>query len=103
MNAPTPAFIDALTDAALAAVADGRLLDLVIAVLLLEIAALLAWHWRTGRGLAPRALLPNLLAGLCLMLGLRAVQAGGHGAWLVAALAASGLAHLVDMRQRWRG
>lgn len=76
-------------------------LDGVIALVLLEMAALLAWHQRTGRGLAPRALLPNLLAGLCLMLALRGALVGAHAAWLLAAMAAAGLAHVADLRQRW--
>ena len=85
----------------LQAVCRGRLLDVVISVLLLEIVLLLAWHRRTGGGVAPRALLPNLLAGLCLMLALRAALTGAHAAWLALALAAAGAAHLFDLRQRW--
>ena len=79
------------------------LLDGVIMLALLEMAALLAWHRRTGRGLAPRALLPNLLAGLCLMLALRGALVGAHAAWLPGLLAAAGLAHVADLRQRWAG
>ena len=79
---------------ALLLTADARLLpDLVIAVLLLEMAALRVWHHRTGAGLAPRALLPNLLAGLCLMLALRAALVGADVAWLALALAGAGSMH----------
>ena len=79
------------------------LLDLAIAAVALEIAALWWWHRRTGRGLAPRRVLPNLLAGLCLMLALRAVLGGAPVWWMAAALAGSGLAHVADLRGRWPG
>jgi hypothetical protein len=88
-------------DSLLQALADGRLLDAVISLLLLEIAGLLLWHRRTGAGPPPGALLPNLLAGLCLMLALRAALAGAHPGWLALALAGAGAAHLLDLRARW--
>ena len=91
----------ALPQALLQAADMRHLPDLVIAVLLLEMVLLLVWHHRTGAGLAPRALLPNLLAGLCLMLALRAALVGAHVAWLALALAGAGAAHGVDLRQRW--
>jgi len=51
---------------------------------------------------AGRLLAGNLLAGGCLLLALRFALVGGAW-WLVAAcLAGSLLAHLLDLRQRWR-
>jgi len=82
------------------------LVDLVIAVTLCEGVALCAWHLRTGRGPAPAVLIPNLLAGLFLVIALRAVLAADPPAaarglacapWLVAA----GLAHAADLWRRW--
>lgn len=88
-------------DAFLQTVGASRLLDVVMAVLLIETAALLAWHRATGRGLGARVLLPSLAAGLFLMLALRIALSGGSAAWLSLALAAAGLSHAVDLRQRW--
>ena len=78
------------------------LVDLVIAVTLLEAAALAVYHARTGRGLAPRDFAANLGAGLALMLAVRAALAGAAWTWVAAGLAAAGLAHLLDLRRRWR-
>jgi hypothetical protein len=82
-------------------VASGRLVDLIIAFTVLEIAGLWLFHRLTGRGLSARRWLPNLLAGLCLMLALRAAMAQTHWSLMVLALAASGLFHLADLRDRW--
>lgn len=79
------------------------LVDLAIAITLVEGAALWLLHRRTGRGVAPRDLLPNLTAGLSLMVALRASIAGAGWAWVAAGLLAAGLAHALDVRRRWRG
>ncbi|MBG6078596.1 hypothetical protein [Rubrivivax gelatinosus] len=78
------------------------LVDLVIAVTLLEALVLWIWHARTGRGLAPRDFVANLCAGLALMLAVRAALAGAAWTWVAAGLAAAGVAHLLDLRRRWR-
>jgi hypothetical protein len=83
------------------ALADGWLLDLILVGVVLEIAALLLWHRFTGGGLPARILLPNLLAGLCLMAAVRAATAGAHPAWIGAALTGAAVAHVADLRQRW--
>jgi hypothetical protein len=44
-----------------------------------------------------------LLPGVCLMLALRAALAGSAWPWVPLALAAALLAHLADLRARWRG
>ena len=77
--------------------------DAVLVVTLLEAAALLAYHRRTGKGLAPRDFVANLLAGLCLMLALRAALAAAPVAWAAAALVAAGAAHAADLRIRAAG
>jgi hypothetical protein len=79
-----------------------HLVDLAIGLVLLELVVLLAWQ-RGSRPSAP-AWLPNLAAGLCLMLALRAALGGAHAVWILLALMASGgahLAHLADLRRRW--
>lgn len=78
------------------------LVDFVIATTLLEAAALALYHRRTGRGLAPAELLPALGAGLALLLAARAGLSGAGWVWVAAGLSAAGLAHLVDLRRRWR-
>ena len=81
-------------------------LDGVILLVLLEAAGLCWWFARTGRGLPPAVLLPNLAAGLCLMLAVRCVLTAAHPAWAALAMAGAGLAHLADLFQRgvlrWR-
>jgi hypothetical protein len=78
------------------------LVDAVVAVALLELAALVAWRAVTGRGLAAADLVANLSAGLCLLGALRSVLAGS--AWPVCALwlAAAGAAHATDLVRRVR-
>lgn len=82
--------------------ASGRLVDLILLVVAIEAAALL-WYWaRARRGIAPLDLLPNLFAGALLLLALRATLAGGGWMLVSLFLAAAGLAHLTDIRRRWR-
>ena len=82
--------------------ASGHLVDFILAVVAVEAAALLVYWARTKRGVAPLDLLPNLCAGVFLLLALRATLAGSG--WMVASicLSAAGLAHLVDVYRRWR-
>jgi len=74
-----------------------HLVDLVLAVSLIELLWLLA---RRPTGLANLA--PNVLAGLSLTLALRLSLVGSNVAWIVLCLAAAGLAHLLDLRARRR-
>ncbi len=47
-------------------------------------------------------ILPNLLAGFMLLIAMRLALADAALPWVGASLLAAGLAHLVDLRQRWR-
>jgi len=78
------------------------LVDAVVVVALLELAALVAWHVATGRGLAVADLVANLSAGLCLLAALRSVLSGS--AWPLCALwlAGAGVAHALDLWRRTR-
>nr|WP_316640870.1 hypothetical protein [uncultured Roseateles sp.] len=76
-----------------------HLVDLVLAVSLLELAWLMLR--RSAPHLARRPLLVNLLAGLALMLGLRLGLSGAALPWVALCLAAAGVAHLLDLRARW--
>jgi hypothetical protein len=77
------------------------LVDLAIAITLAEGLGLALYHRFTGRGLPPEAYALNLLSGLCLMLALRCALQGELWIWGAGCLAASGLAHLIYLRQRW--
>jgi hypothetical protein len=82
--------------------AGGGIVALILALMLAEALLLGLYHRRTGRGIAPRDLLPNLAAGALLLLALRAALASSNplapAPWLAAAL----LAHLWDLARRWR-
>lgn len=82
--------------------ASGRIVDLVLLLVALE-AALLVWHRRrSGRGVPVAEALAFLLAGACLMLALRAALMGASWEWVAAPMAGAGVAHLLDLRLRWR-
>ena len=83
------------------ALASG-LVDVAIAVTLIEGAVLWVVHRRTGRGLAPRRVLTGLGAGLLLMFGIRAALAGMSWVWLAGCLAGAGIAHGIDLAARWQ-
>ncbi|UFZ07695.1 hypothetical protein LQG66_15910 [Bradyrhizobium ontarionense] len=79
-----------------------HLIDLILAIIAAEFAAgALVWR-RCRRGISPRALLPNLLAGAFLLLALRCALADAPWFWLASCLTAAGLANAADLRQRWR-
>lgn len=78
------------------------MVNLVLAFALLEAVLLVAWHRRTGGGIAAADLLPNLAAGFCLLAALRAALGGAAWPWIAAALLGALVAHLLDLRRRWR-
>ncbi|HQR75047.1 MAG TPA: hypothetical protein PLR35_01345 [Burkholderiaceae bacterium] len=84
-------------------VASGRIVDLILVLVAVELAVFGYMRARRGRGIAWHALLPNLLAGAALLLALRAAITGAAWPWIAAWLAAAGLAHVADLRVRWDG
>jgi hypothetical protein len=76
--------------------------DGVLAFAVLEALVLAVCCRRSAHGPSFAELAPNLTAGLCLMLALRAslAQSGWH--WMALWLALAGLAHAVDLWFRWR-
>ncbi len=82
--------------------ASGRVADLVLVVLALEALLLTLWHRRTGRGLAPAAVLGLALPGVALVLALRAALVGAGWRWVAMALTAAFAAHLLDVWLRLR-
>ncbi len=81
--------------------ASGNIVLIVLALIVLEVLALVVYRRRTGRGPVPGDVLPNIVSGACLFLALRAALLDSRwpviAAWLVLALAA----HLVDLKRRW--
>ena len=82
-------------------VTSGRIIELMLALVVIEALVLATYRLRTGGGIALRPLLANLGAGACLMLALRllAGHAGWH--WVAACLTAALCFHLADLAQRW--
>ena len=80
----------------------GYAADVVIAWLLVE-AVWIAWfHRRTGGGVAPKDAAAAWCAGLFLALALRGALTDAPAPVLGVLLLAAGVAHLADLRQRWR-
>lgn len=77
------------------------IVDLILAFVVMEAVLLVAWHRRTGGGVAAADLLPNLAAGFCLLAALRAALGGAAWPWIALALLGSLVAHLLDLRRRW--
>jgi hypothetical protein len=82
--------------------ASGHIVDLILVLVVLEAILLAVWHRRTGRGIAPAALAGNLCSGAALLLAVREALVGAWWGWVALALLAALLAHLADLRGRWR-
>ena len=79
-----------------------HLVDLVLAVLVIEAIVLMLHDRRTGQGIASRDCLGLLGAGLFLALALRCALSGAWLGWIALSLLLALLAHLDDLRRRWR-
>jgi len=55
----------------------------------------------TGRGVRPAWLVPNLLAGMALLVAMRAGMAGAWWGWISVALLTAGALHLTGLRRMW--
>jgi hypothetical protein len=81
--------------------ASGRVIDILVAFMLIECVALIVWRRQTGSGPSVSALVTNLAAGAALMLSLRAALVGSPwqiiSLWLILGL----LAHAADLKIRW--
>lgn len=83
--------------------ASGRIVDIIIALMVVEAIVLIAYHKSTGQGIKVPQVLSNLLAGICLFLALRLAITDAHWTWIGVALAAALAAHVLDLTSRWRG
>lgn len=79
-----------------------EVIDIVIGITVLEALALLAYHRKTGKGVAGSQFMVNLLAGLSLMLALRLAVGGAAWAWVAASLMLAGAFHGLDLWRRWQ-
>jgi hypothetical protein len=82
--------------------ASGRIVDLILAMVVLEALVLLTYRLLTGRGVPAVNLMTNLLAGAFLLMALRSALIGSHWAWTSAWLAGALFTHVADLAQRWR-
>jgi hypothetical protein len=81
-------------------VTTGRIIDVILVLVVIEMFVLSSWHRRTGRGPALRALVPNLLAGAALLLAVRLALADAWWGWLAACLSAALVMHIADLAMR---
>ncbi|MEO7431385.1 MAG: hypothetical protein ABIR62_05065 [Dokdonella sp.] len=89
-------------DSMVAFFGSGRIVDLVLAVMLVEALALGLYFRRTSSGISFTDLLINLASGTCLLFALRAALTGQSWTWIAVALVASLIGHLLDLSRRWR-
>jgi hypothetical protein len=78
-----------------------NLVDAILAILVLEWLALRVFHRRSGRGVSPTAMAPNLLAGAALLLAWRCTLVEAAWFWSYLCLLAALVAHVTDLTQRW--
>jgi hypothetical protein len=81
----------------------GRIVELILAAMVIEAIAFLIYKFTIGRGVPPVGLLINLLAGAFLLMALRSALLALPWPWTSAWLAAALIAHVADLAQRWRG
>ncbi len=79
----------------------GRIVDIVLAVLVLEVVLLAFWHRRTGRGIAVLPAVLNAGAGGSLALALRAALTEAGWQWITVSLLCALAFHSADLARRW--
>jgi hypothetical protein len=77
------------------------LVDAILAILVLEWLVLRVFHRRSGSGVSPTAMAPNLLAGAALLLAWRCSLVEAAWFWSYLCLLAALAAHVTDLTQRW--
>lgn len=79
--------------------ASGRIVDLILALVLVEVAVLLVLLRRRSSSFR-LGLLANVAAGASLLVALRLALAGAWWGWIGASLACALVAHLADLTGR---
>jgi hypothetical protein len=82
--------------------ASGRIIDLILGLVVVEVMALALWRRRFGKGPALGGLAANLASGGFLLLAVRAALVNAAWQWVALALLGSLLAHLADLYGRLR-
>ncbi len=80
--------------------ASGRIVDIAIALMLAETAAIWLYCRARGAAVAIADLAWNVLAGASLLLALRAALTGAGWMWIAGFLTAALIAHIGDIRRR---
>lgn len=79
----------------------GRIVDVLLILVMLEIAVIGVVRHRTGAGVATLPLLINVGSGASLMLALRLALVDAAWHWMGACLLAALAFHVADLAQRW--
>ncbi len=79
----------------------GRIVDLLFGFIVIEVLALVTVRKLSGRGVPAVDLIVSLLAGMALLLALRAALQGAAWPKVAAFLGLALLAHLADVARRW--
>ncbi len=83
-------------------VTSGRIVDMMLLFIVIEIAVILLIHRMTGAGIAAVPLLTNIGAGGSLMLALRADLTGAGWTWIAVFLVSALVFHVSDLVIRWQ-
>ena len=81
--------------------ASGRIVDLILALVVLEAAALVVYRSRRGRGPTLFNMGPTLLAGAALLGAVRLALVQAWWGWVALSLLGALLAHALDLWTRW--
>jgi len=84
-----------------ALISSGRIVDIMILFVVIEVALVELSRRTRGRGLGTVPLLVNIGAGGSLMLALRASLVDSGWQWVAVFLVASLVFHVADLRVRW--
>ena len=80
----------------------GRLLDGILCLIVIEGIIIIVAHRYNRARPSPWTLIPNLISGAALMLGIRLALSQAAWFWLALCLICSLLAHLTDLIMRYR-
>lgn len=83
-------------------VTSGRIVDIMLVVVVLEIGVIEVYRRRHGAGVTTLPLLVNIGAGASLMLALRAALAGSGWQWIAVFLVSALVFHVGDLLVRWQ-
>ena len=81
----------------------GALVGGIVALIAIEAFVLVRRHRTTGLGAPPRVVLPNLLAGATLMLGIQLALWDQAYPGIFICLTMAGLCHSLEYRNHWKG